>query len=711
MVSKEDSYSLSVTKELEHLLGGVEDLVGEEEAMVGSTQDRAWLIKLAGRAWVSGGMVEQAVKGVELKWRRGSRSWSPGGYNGLKRSDSSEINLMMGHGVLRRATPAEAGIGPPLGAFSVPKGDGARRMILDARPVNDATWPMGHTTMPSLKLLTEAGLELTEAFCVDVSKAYWSLPVMETDQPALSFMWEGVRLLMTRMAMGLQVAAGIFQRLMEQILTPLLWRFPLIKVIIFQDDVGMFKPKNMAAKEWEEAKILLICLLQAAGLKVANKKTQEGRLVTHLGFVLDLQKQEIRMSPQKLKDIRSMILRGHQQGLTIRTAMVLLGKLGAGALVDPLNTLELREVKRHVWAQWAKHGASRRLKGGGWVLKEAEQRLSALRSGRAKLSTKLRATTVEMQTDASRTGGGLVWWELEVASGLWSPRRHVDSWQWTDLERALPIATLEALAVLRAVVSVPWRPSTQTNRALVWVDNRTVVATLRKWHGGGQSMAPVLKAIFMWLELWDVVLDVRWIPSSLNILADMGSRGATPTEMWQTWEIIRADPLAWSRLVAAKAKRAWRPSTSWELDQEEVEEVLEHFSVDQVHTEVFGPLPWETARFPHAAQHGRMLDWDRALHLEGVELLRSEPLRTNGVSWVFPALHLVPTVVETLLQRVGMEGPLRQFLMLLPVDLNKFPSVTQLEGLAVEGRILRLGRRLLNSSNMKRSFPISVFLI
>ena len=471
----------------------------ETTRQVGSTAGSVLLERLAAKPWTTGGFVEQALTGVKLKWRAEERVWKAGGYSGLRPGDSQELALMESELVIRPATEEEEEAGPPLGAFSVPKHSGGRRMILDARPINARIWPMGRTAMPSLKALEAEPVRLTEAFCVDVSKAYWSLPMSKDDQPALSFLWESRRMVMLRLAMGLQPAAGIFQRLMETILTPLIWKFPGLRLMIFQDDVGCFRTETMAEEDWREAKGMLVSLLRHAGLRIAGRKTQEGKQVVHLGFVVDLEKAELRMEPGKLQEMARMIGAAERCGrLTAGKAMSLLGKLGAGALVHPLVHLALAGAKRLVWGCWKARGKRANIAGSHQLLRLARLELKNLEEGRMRIGATARATGVEMQTDASKTGGGFVWWTTPDTGSV---RRGADAWVWSREESGLPIAVLEALASLRALMSVSWTGIQEGKRKLrLWTDNRVLVSALRRWHGGGPRMAPVLAAAFTTLE-------------------------------------------------------------------------------------------------------------------------------------------------------------------------------------------------------------------
>lgn len=720
-VEQEDPYYLNVAEEVKHLTGEVGlnrrelEVWRSRNGGVGDTSQSQWLRQLAGRRWASGGVIDQALHGVKLKWRRGAEAWAAGAWGGLKNEDRDAVLDMAGLGVVRRATEEEEAQLPPLMAFSVAKRDGGRRMILDARPVNRRIWGMGHTTMPSLRRLEEVDKPV-EAFCVDIKKAYWSLPMHGHDQPALSFQWEEARWIMQRLAMGLQVAAGVFQRFMETVLNPLRWALPEIMLFIFQDDVGMLRPSWMKQERWDHAVKLLLDLLSAAGLVLAADKTMKGSRVKHLGFILDFEEGTVTMEESKLKDMQDMIWRARRRGLSVGTAMSLIGKLGAGALVDPGNTLMLGGVKRLVWAAWNRMGKRARMPQAAALLDVAQQRLEALKAGKLEMGRRSRRTGVEVQTDASRWGGGFVWWANVSSTMRGSQKRGVGAWAWGQPEGSLTIAVLEALAVLRALLSVQWSKMERGNRkVLLWVDNRVVVSVLRKGHGGGAQMVPVLAAIMDICVREDLVLDVRWIPTSLNGLADAASRGAGVTKVEEMWARMREDDRVWSSLVAERATKAWAPSASWDLEEGEVEEILRAFGLKKqdISTECFGPMPWETARFPGAVRRGRLLDWDRSKHPEGVELLDPDHpwAQDSGLCWVFPPVHLVQRVVDKLQAKRRRGLGVGRHLVALPVDRNKFGDVANLEGLAIGGTVLVLGRRLLSLSGRKRPFPVSVFIV
>ena len=77
------------------------------------------------------------------------------------------------------------------------------------------------------------------------------------------------------------------------------------------------------------------------------------------------------------------------------------------------------------------------------------------------------------------------------------------------------------LAVLTAIRR--WLPRLVYSRLVLYCDNEAVVQGLLKSSIRGQSIAP-LRQIVILLAIHDIYLQVVWIPTKNNILADILSR-------------------------------------------------------------------------------------------------------------------------------------------------------------------------------------------
>ena len=68
-----------------------------------------------------------------------------------------------------------------------------------------------------------------------------------------------------------------------------------------------------------------------------------------------------------------------------------------------------------------------------------------------------------------------------------------------------------------------WRPQLTSNRVYVYCDNQAVVAGVAHNSIRGQAMGP-LRDIVLLLALKDILLQIIWIPTAENSLADALSR-------------------------------------------------------------------------------------------------------------------------------------------------------------------------------------------
>ena len=119
--------------------------------------------------------------------------------------------------------------------------------------------------------------------------------------------------------------------------------------------------------------------------------------------------------------------------------------------------------------------------------------------------------TAIIHSDASKTGWGAVLNFRLPARGFWTPsqRRH-------------HITLLEAQAVRLALQAFVDR--IRGRRILLHEDNQAVVAMLTSWTSRSPALLQELRKTWRFLDLHDITLDARWIPTADNSLADALSR-------------------------------------------------------------------------------------------------------------------------------------------------------------------------------------------
>lgn len=167
----------------------------------------------------------------------------------------------------------------------VKKGEGKYRMVHDLRAVNDViTTPQEPTPNPfsSLALL---GPERQFYTVIDLSNAFFCVPLDPLMAPIFVFQWRGVQLTYTRLPQGFVHCPGIFNRVLRQSLdTPTLPQGVIL--VQYVDDLLLAAPLEQTCLK---ASHDVLTLLNEVGLKVSHSKLQcVGHQVSFLGRLMAL---------------------------------------------------------------------------------------------------------------------------------------------------------------------------------------------------------------------------------------------------------------------------------------------------------------------------------------------------------------------------------------------------------------------------------------
>lgn len=201
-----------------------------------------------------------------------------------------EIDTMLAQGVIE---PSTSPWSSPI--IMVKKKDGSYRMCFDGRKLNEVTVKDSYPLPLIDSILSKLG-ECNYMTSIDLSKAFWNLPLEKSSRPKTAFQVHGKGLFQFKvMPFGLCNSPKTLQRLMDRILGP---EFEP-HVFTYLDDI------ILVSKDFEAHLRLLreVCArLKAAKLAVNFDKCQFCRdSLSFLGFVID--KQGLRTDPAKIESI------------------------------------------------------------------------------------------------------------------------------------------------------------------------------------------------------------------------------------------------------------------------------------------------------------------------------------------------------------------------------------------------------------------------
>ena len=446
--------------------------------------------------------------------------------------------------------------------FLRPKPDGNYRLILDLTELNKQV-EYQHFKMFSLN--TAIDLITPGAFMasVDLRDAYYTIPVNISHRKYLRFIWGQTLYEFTCLPNGLSPAPRMFTRVLKPIFAELASRghtmFPYI------DDSFIIADTE---KQCKEAVQDLCTLLEKTGFILHKEKSvlQPTTRLKFLGFVLDTDKMQVSLTPDKLEKFSEAVWDLGPPGTKIKIRQVA-GLMGLMTAYTPAVLYGGAHLKT---LETCKNTALKKAKGnfekGMYISAGAWEDINwwVRAMGQSPNPIRLDSPEITVTTDASLEGWGAH--RGGVATGG----------RWRKEEADAHINALELRAVLLALQSLV--PESD-KYILVYTDNTTTMAYIRKMGGTkSENCNRVAKEIWDWAERNRNWLTAAFIPGKLNVLADKHSRKFHDHLEWSLSEKLYTEICRqWGRpdidLFASRNNRksekyvSWKPEPeSWKVD-------------------------------------------------------------------------------------------------------------------------------------------------
>ena len=374
-------------------------------------------------------------------------------------------------------------------------------------------------------------------------------------------------------------------------------------LLAFLDDLGGFCSSKPAA--WFSfAHYLALCKELSLVVAMKDGKTDEPRtLLRYIGFDCCTETMTISLHPERVAELRvSLAAVLAADSITVGTALSLVGTLVFCSTVIRIGRTHYRALIDAVTALGPRKKRQQKVEVSAAMREGIDMwlRLLTLLNARSASCPALRPTVPqEATTDASLTGWA--WegmgafdhgpWPSDWAGSLGrATRKHPEL---KDGLRRIFICECEIWAVLFLCRHLC--PRCVGSRLTIRVDNLPVVRMLNKLSTRSAACLPILREICWICATFDVELDVTWIDTKSNIVADLLSRKFSPDHdqaaydaVLATLAVYAADP-EWRRW---KRQRAARPelqahipvadpadfSTEWgALDAVEMRRILPHY--------------------------------------------------------------------------------------------------------------------------------------
>ncbi|KAL2098447.1 hypothetical protein ACEWY4_007654 [Coilia grayii] len=271
------------------------------------------------QVWATGdfdiGLVK-SVNPLEFKLKSGAKlpyqkqyPLSPAATEGIKNT----IQGLLQAGVIQEVS--ESRCNTPI--FPVLKADGVRwRMVQDLRPVNEAVedWPADvpnpHT------LLTNIPADAEVFSVIDMTQAFFSLPLAEQCKELFTFRYQGKIFVYNRLPQGFKLSPHIFNQALRNDLKHLRCRSSLL---LYVDDLLIASPD---VETYEKDTITVLRALAEGGHKVSRKKLQFAESqVTYLGRLISQGQKGI--APDQIQAIVTL-----PRPQTVRQMMAFIGLIG-----------------------------------------------------------------------------------------------------------------------------------------------------------------------------------------------------------------------------------------------------------------------------------------------------------------------------------------------------------------------------------------------
>lgn len=418
------------------------------------------------------------------------------------REMEKEINQMLANGALHHSSHKRGFLST---MFLRKKRDGANRPIFNLKSLNT------HVHAPQFKLLNHYRIPTVlnpNDFMIklDISQAYYHIPIVPTHRRFLSLAYEGEILEMSCLPFGLASAPYAFAKITNW-LAHWFRQTTGIKLVVYLDDFLIFHQDPDILKRQG---LYVLQKLEDLGWLVNKKKSslEPSQCLEYLGIIWNTEQNLKMLSVTKVKQVEGLLQKFlKRKQWSWQDAKILLGKLNFAAFVIPLGRLHCRQLQIDS-NKLKRSNRHKRIPMPATALAELQWW-----SENIEKSTVIHhpRPTLFVTTDAADTGWGAIANNQKMGSH-WE--RHQLHWHCNQKELWAAYETLKRLG------------STLRNTTVIWqTDNRTAAAYITK-QGGTKSkrLLKTAKLILHHCEKLNCNLIARYIPGPYNNLADSLSR-------------------------------------------------------------------------------------------------------------------------------------------------------------------------------------------
>ncbi len=347
----------------------------------------------------------------------------------------------------------------------------------------------------------------------DLADAFRHIPIAESDWWLLGFFWADSYYIDRFLPFGLRTAPFIFDLFAKALHWILVVVFLWAIVFHYLDDFFAILPLDGDAEQFGKD-FDTVC--NDCGLTVNHGKDQQGTLVEFLGLEFDSEKMEVRLPPDKLERARKSVADLlNRRSIPHSELESTVGLLAFSAKVVVPGRAFLRRLYDALAKKREYHHITSAMAADLRWWNTFLSRWNGIRLLRRTVDRPLHS----LWTDASgKFGmGGYILGPMTIRPEI----DDVFSLHFASRYRKKDIQFKEMLAVLVAIRK--WISRLQSGRLTLYCDNGAVVDSIKNKSIRGPAMAP-LRQIVMLFARYDIDVEVIWIPTKYNHLADLLSR-------------------------------------------------------------------------------------------------------------------------------------------------------------------------------------------
>ena len=468
--------------------------------------------------------------------------------------------------------------------FLVEKKGGGQRPVINLKALNQFV-QVEHFKMEGLHLLPDLLQRRDWMIKMDLKDAYLQIPIHQSHQRYLHFIWEGKHYKFQSLPFGLSSAPRVFTKTLKPVIA---WLRQIgLRLIVYLDDM-LFMHAN---KDQLERLAPLICrLFESLGLMVNTQKSQltPVQQLEFLGFQINSDLMTINLPPEKGRKIQQDAVRLlKSQSISARELAMFIGKTVATSRAvtqAPLHYRALQMALNMVTSEENPEGCLDKYEStiplnssmivdlNWWSALDRQMMSSPIHPPQSILI---------IESDASNVGWGARCGDTSTGGS------------WSIEEAAQHINYLELMAAFLALKTFA---NNQMGLILLKMDNVSAVSYINQ-KGGTHStqLCNLALEIWEWCLERQILLQAEHLPGILNTVADTESRVMRDRCDWMInpsvfQQIQQAMGPFQTDLFASRLTRQLTQFYSWRPDPEA--EATDAFTQNWAQVRGYANPPW-----------------------------------------------------------------------------------------------------------------------